>query len=497
MDPKNLIVIVSDEHGRRYSGCYGDPITKTPNIDRLAASGTRFSRAYTPAPICISARASLATGRWVHQTGCYSSVEAYDGSIPCWGHHLIETDHQVVSFGKLGYRESSSDNGFSREFLPIHNLNGLGWMGGLLRDPVLFNEDGVEAREFAKHIGCGESDYTKYDRVVCDTACSWLSAHGHDQSRPWVMFVSFISPHYPLIAPKEFYDLYDDDVAGLPHRQDELPDHPILQEYRKSFNYNDQLDEDLTRKARRAYFGLCSFADYLIGRVVSAMEAQGLADHTRVLYTSDHGEMLGNHGAWTKMLMHEDAVAIPMILAGPDVPSGGVIDTPVSLVDCYPTIVEGVGETLSAEEKALPGTSLFKIAEGEQPKRWIISEYHDGGMSTGIFMLVKDPWKFIYYPGHRPQLFNLCDDPMEDLDLAGDPAHASALRECEAALREVLDPDAVNDDVFAKQGRIIEDFGGYDRVAAMEESDMFIELGALYVNAEELRTPVEVNVRRR
>jgi choline-sulfatase len=275
MEPKNLIVLVSDEHSRRYSGCYGDPIAKTPNIDRLAASGTRFSRAYTPSPICTAARASLATGLWVHQTGCNSSVEAYDGTIPSWGHHLIEAGHQVVSFGKIGYLRANSSNGFSREFLPIHNLNGLGWMGGLLRDPVYIPDDAVEAQEFANHIGCGESDYTKYDRAVCDTACAWLRANGDSQDRPWVMFVSFISPHYPLIAPKEFYDLYDEEAVGLPHRQDALPDHPVMQEYRRFFNFNDHLDERLTRQARRAYYGLCSFTDYLIGRVMSTLETQG------------------------------------------------------------------------------------------------------------------------------------------------------------------------------------------------------------------------------
>jgi choline-sulfatase len=496
MEPKNLIVLVSDEHSRRYSGCYGDPIAKTPNIDRLAASGTRFSRAYTPSPICTAARASLATGLWVHQTGCNSSVEAYDGTIPSWGHHLIEAGHQVVSFGKIGYLRANSSNGFSREFLPIHNLNGLGWMGGLLRDPVYIPDDAVEAQEFANHIGCGESDYTKYDRAVCDTACAWMRANGDSQDRPWVMFVSFISPHYPLIAPKEFYDLYDEEVVGLPHRQDALPDHPVMQEYRRFFNFNDHLDERLTRQARRAYYGLCSFTDYLIGRVMSTLETQGLSEETRILYTSDHGEMLGNHGTWTKMLMYEDAVAIPMILAGGGVPRGKVADTPVSLVDCYPTIIESVGDSLTGAEQELPGTSLFAIADGDEPKRCLISEYHDGGMSTGIFMLLKDPWKYIHYPGHRPQLFNLLEDPLEDVDLAEDPRFAPVLKECESALREILDPDAVNERVFAKQAEIIESYGGYHSVAAMEESNMFIELDALYVNAEELRTPAEVNVRR-
>ena len=494
--PKNLLIIVADEHSRRYAGCYGDQVIKTPNIDQLAATGTRFSNAYTPSPNCVPARASLATGRWVHQHETFGSVDAYDGSIPNWGSHLIESGHEVVSFGKLGYRESSPKNGFSREFLPIHNMNGIGWIRGLLRNPLFDGKDSFEVREFANQIGVGESEYTKYDRVVCNTACAWMRNHGHNQDKPWVMFVSLISPHYPLIAPREFYDLYDDQSVGLPHRMGEFPDHPVIQEVRNFFNYDDYIDEKLTIKARRAYYALCSFLDYLIGNLTGELEASGLSDQTRIMYTSDHGEMLGNHGIWTKMVMHEDAIAVPMILCGEGVPSGKVVDTPVSLVDCYPTVIESVGETLTSEEHALPGFSLFGIANDERPKRWVISEYHDGGVSTGQFALRKDQWKYMYYPGNRPQLFDLAADPHEDDDLAQNPFYASVLKECDLALRDILDPDAINEKVLAKQAKIIEEHGGYEAVVSTEGADIFIELDALYVNGEELRTPPEINVRR-
>lgn len=422
-------------------------------------------------------------------------MEAYDGSPPSWGHHLISSGHEVVSFGKIGYIRTSPSNGFSREYLPIHNMNGIGWMGGLLRNPVHVAESGLEAREFAKHIGCGESDYTKYDRIVCDNACAWLRANGKNQDQPWVMFISFISPHYPLIAPKEFYDLYDDDSVGLPHRQYDVPEHPIVLECQRSFNFNQHFDEDLTRKARRAYYGLCSFTDSLIGRVLSAVENENLSAETRTLYTSDHGEMLGNHGIWTKMVMYEDSVGIPMILSGEDIPLGQAVDTPVSLVDCYPTIIECVGESLSEEEKKLPGESLVAISKGAKPKRYVISEYHDGGMSTASFMVIKDEWKFVYYPGHVPQLFRLLDEADEDVNLALDPRFEPVVQECEAALREILDPEAVNQEVLAGQAKIIESYGGYEAVAGMSESDMFIELDALYVNAQALRSPAELNVK--
>ena len=494
MTPKNLIFIVSDEHSRRYSGCYGDEIVKTPHLDRLAENGTRFSRAYTPSPICVSARASLATGQWVHQTECFSSVEAYDGTIPSWGHHLIDTGHEVVSFGKIGYKEAGPGNGFSREYLPIHNMNGIGWLRGLLRNPLIIPQDNIEITEFAKHIGVGETDYTKYDRVVCDTACSWMRSRARSQEQPWVMFVSFISPHYPLICPREFYDLYDDKSIGQPHRPEEEYHHPILKEVTSFFNYRDYIDSPLALQARRAYYGLCSFTDYLIGNLMHTLEDQNLCDETRIIYTSDHGEMLGNHGMWTKMMMYEDSVGIPMIMSGPDVPQGKVVDTPVSLVDCYPTIIESVGETLTEEEKNLPGTSLFDLTNEEQTDRPIISEYHDGGVSTGLFMLVKGRWKYNYYPGYQPQLFDLINDPQEDKDLAEEPQYQAVLADCDAELRKILDPDAVNTRAFEKQAQIIESFGGYETVDSMEQADIFIEVDALYVNSEELRSPFKTLV---
>jgi choline-sulfatase len=198
---------------------------------------------------------------------------------------------------------------------------------------------------------------------------------------------------------------------------------------------------------------------------------------------------------WTKMVMHEDAIAIPMILSGEDVPSGQVIDEPVSQVDCYPTIIDCVGETLTAEEEKLPGVSLFEFMNEERLVRNIISEYHDGGVSTGMFALRSKNWKYIFYPGYQPQLFDLSNDPQEDLDLAQDPDYAETLKKCDTALREILNPDEVNEQAFTQQAKLIEAFGGYDAILAMEEVDIFIELDALYVNSEELRTPPEENIR--
>ena len=135
MQPSNLLFILSDEHRRDVAGCYGDPIAITPNIDALAARGARFRNAYTPCPICVPARAALATGRWVHQTRSWDNAAPYHGEPPSWHHRLRDNGHRVVSIGKLHFRATADDNGFSEEILPLHVLEGKGDLIGMLREP--------------------------------------------------------------------------------------------------------------------------------------------------------------------------------------------------------------------------------------------------------------------------------------------------------------------------------------------------------------------------
>ncbi len=182
MSRPNILFLMSDEHAREALGCYGHEFVQTPNLDRLAGRGTRFTQAYTPSPVCVPARAALATGRYVHQNRCWSNAEAYDGSIPSWGHRLRGAGYRTLSFGKLHFRSSADDNGFDREILPLHIRDEKGWVRGLLRrHPAPFDCSG-----FGRDIGPGECDYTHYDRSVCAAACDWLGQESQRVSdSPW------------------------------------------------------------------------------------------------------------------------------------------------------------------------------------------------------------------------------------------------------------------------------------------------------------------------
>src|SRR5262245_27156756 len=218
MKPANLVVILSDQHNPRALGCAGHPIVKTPNLDRLAASGTRFTSAYTNCPICVPARASFATGRYVHQTRFWDNAIAYDGSIPTWGHRLMAQGHRVSSIGKLHYQRGGDParNGFHEEIETMHTAQGLGDLVGLIRDELIVRNG---ARKLGPEAGPGDSSYQRYDRSIAREACRWLAHEApRHRDKPWVLYVGFVCPHPPFIAPQEFFELYAPDAMPMPDR---------------------------------------------------------------------------------------------------------------------------------------------------------------------------------------------------------------------------------------------------------------------------------------
>jgi choline-sulfatase len=471
MQPKNMLVLMSDEHNAKILGCHGNAIAKTPHIDALAARGTRFTNAYCNSPICIPARATFATGQYINQIGYWDNADPYEGTVPSWHHRLRDTGHEAVSIGKLHFRGEDDDNGFSESKLAMHVVEGLGDLMGLVRSDLPVRGG---AYKIARSAGPGESEYTAYDRDITSAAVDWLkqaAATAHD--KPWTLFVSWVCPHFPLTAPQEFYDLYPPDAMPWPklHGMDERPTHPYVRDYAGSCNYDDHFtDDENVRVAVSSYYALCSFLDDNIGQVLTALDAAGLADNTNVMYTSDHGDNLGSRGLWGKSTMYEEAAAVPMIMAGPDVPVGVVRDAPVSHVDCYPTFLECAGEPLNAAEKTYPGQSLFALAEGEEPDRTVLSEYHAMGSTTGAFMIREGRYKYVYYVGYPPQLFDLESDPEELVDLGEDPGLAEIRAVCEVKLRAVCDPEDVDARCKARQEAQMMRHGG--REAVIERGDL-------------------------
>ena len=467
MRPTNLLIVLSDQHNPRVLGCVGHPTVATPNLDRLAQRGTRFASAYTTCPICVPARASLATGRYVHQIAFWDNAIAYDGRIPSWGHRLLARGHRVLSIGKLHYVSSDpARNGFTEEILPMHLADGDGDVVGLIRDELIVRKG---AAKLGPEAGPGESDYTRYDRSIAEQACRWLRHEApRIQDRPWVLYVGFVCPHPPLITPSEYFARYADREIPLPemYGESERPRHPYIEFMRAARPYDAGFTgPDMVRRAIAAYYGSVSFLDAHVGQVLAALEDAGLAGSTRVLYGSDHGENLGKRGLWGKNTLYEESAGIPLILAGPDIPAGRIVEDPVSLVDVYPTVLECAGITPSAADASLPGTSLLGAAlRGTLPERTVLSEYHAASSPSGSFMIRHGRYKYIHYVGYAPMLFDLAEDPYERRDLGTDPAFSEVRATCEARLRALLDPEAVDALARADQQAMIEKLGGKEVV---------------------------------
>ena len=474
----NLLVIMSDEHQARALGCAGH-FVQTPHLDALAARGMRFTNAYTPSPICVPARASFATGLYVHQTRLWDNAMPYTGKIPGWGHALQRAGIPVESIGKLHYRAAEDPAGFDVEHIPMMVHDGVGMVWGSIRK----EEERIDmpGRMLGTYIGPGDSKYTEYDQAVTDRTCAWLAdrgaaspakgpgsgpGQGGAPAEGWCLYVGLVAPHFPLVVPQEFFDLYPAD--SLPpvklHPDDGYVRHPWIEKFNAVADSESKFRDPAERLAAiSAYWGLCTWLDHNVGRILQELEAAGMARDTTVVYTSDHGDNVGARGLWGKSNMYEESAAVPLIVARPG-QDAGVCATPVSLLDLAATIPAHFGVDFP---NAGPGRSLYDLAGApDDPQRVIFSEYHAIGAVSGAFMVRKGRWKLIHYQGFAPELFDLIDDPEETRDLAADPEHAATLAALYQELHRICDPQATDELAHADQARMVAGYGG--REAALK-----------------------------
>ncbi|HCL29414.1 MAG TPA: sulfatase [Candidatus Latescibacteria bacterium] len=447
MAPTNLLFICSDQHNRQMTGCYGHPLDVTPNLDALAVRGTRFTNAYTNCPICMPARAALATGRYVHQIRAWDNAHPYNGSTDSWHHRLRQQGYRVDSIGKLHFRgDKGDDNGFSQEHFPLYR-RGSGDVPACARADMPKRTLRIDFDA----AGPGDSSYLRYDRRNTDHACQWLRDRPTEAAeQPWALFLGIGSPHTPFIAPPEYYARFDPDTVPLPPawREQDWPQNPAMKFLRNRLNLEEPFTEQVVRKANAAYLGTCAFVDDLVGEVLAALESSGQGRNTRVIYTTDHGESMGARGIVGKFTMFDESAAVPLLLAGPDVPEKHVCETPVSLVDIFPTVMQSVGATPTAADADVPGESLLDIARHADAERTILCENHALATRHAVYMLRDRRHKYVHYHNDEPQLFAAADT--EELhDLVQTPEHAPVVAEMESRLRAILDPEAV--DLAAKE----------------------------------------------
>jgi choline-sulfatase len=462
-EPRNLVFILSDNHNRAFAGFGGHPQAVTPNLDALAARGVVFDNAYAASPLCCPSRASLATGRYPHQTGYWDNAITYDGRVPSWMHRLRDDGHDVVSFGKLHFRASDDDNGFSEERLAMHILGGKGGTHMLLRG---FDDEHVNKGQWEMYkdrTGIGTAPYQAFDQTITEDAIGWLKAHGRAGEKPFALFVSYPSTHPPFAVPAAFWDRIDAADIRLPmgFRPEERSEHPADRHLRHIMDTGD-LDEEMVRRIQVGYLALVAHLDHQIGRLLQTLDALGLTSDTRIVYTSDHGDLAGQNGLLGKFCLYEGSIGVPLIMAGPGIPAGRRVQQIASHVDLFPTILEAMGVPLEAEDSDLPGRSLWPALQGEEANVIGFAEYHAVGSKAGSFMLRDHDWKLIHHVGMPAQLFDLDADPDELHDLGPDHPEVARL---EALLRQICDPEAIDARAKADQRAKAAFWGGREAVA--------------------------------
>jgi choline-sulfatase len=318
----------------------------------------------------------------------------------------------------------------------------------------------------------GQSDYTRYDQSIADAAVDWLRSRSQSDTvrppgKPWVLTVNLVAPHFPLTAPEAFFDLYRGRPLAMPKAYsfgiDPLA-HPFVQEYARQSGYNLHFkSEEDVRRALCGYYGLVSYLDHQIGRILDALEVSGLAGDTRVLYLSDHGDNLGSRGLWGKSTMYAESAGIPLILSGPGIAAGALEQAPVGQTDVFNTVLDAVGVDLGSSTASKRSVSLLRPLD---PGRIVLSEYHTVGSKAAVFMVQDRHTKYVHYVDGPPQLFDLDEDPEELDDLALRKADPARVVLWEAQLRSICDPERADRDARRRQRELIDYFGGEDAIRA-------------------------------
>ena len=447
----NLLYIHSDQHCPFVTGCYGDPVVRTPNLDGLAASGMVMDGAYCASPICGPSRMSMLTGRHPFQNWSWTNKDILDSGIPTLAHALGAGGYHPVLIGRMHSMGPDQLRGYAERLVGDHSPNYPG--GGDTVDRGELNGTAGPTHISLVKSGAGQSGYEVHDEDVTDAAVGYLGRLAEKRRReggsePFCLTVGLMLPHPPYVARREDYTFYEARIDSP--RKPEFSD-PHAPEYLKWWREDRGLVKataEETIRARTAYWALVTSMDRMIGRILQALHDNNLAENTLVVYTSDHGDMLGEHGMWWKHTFYEESVRVPLILSWPGViPARSRSARVVSALDVSATILDALGAP------ALPGSAgrtLLPILRGSEVD-WrdeAFSEYcsdEEWSPPGGCYqrMIRTGEWKLVYYHGDRPQLFNLNEDPEELANRADDPACRGVMQELRDRLLKDWDPEKV------------------------------------------------------
>ncbi len=450
----NIVFICSDQHSYKYTGYMGHPIVKTPNLDKIARSGAVFTNAYCGNPVCVPGRTSLMTGMYASDCNSYCNSTVWDGSYPLWTKRLKDAGYYCWATGKLDLNDS-----FDTGMVEINTRHGHQYnpdITSLFRRPV-----GYRMKE-RDNVNGGSRIERNNDFKTLQTALNFLKDESSDMDKPWAMYVGFLQPHPEFIALKKYFDLYYPNRMDIPNlTPGHLEDlHLVYQELRHFKRIATPIPEDRIRRARAAYYGMITELDEYIGSIWDTLEQTGQLENTIFIYTSDHGESLGEHGLWYKNNLYDVAARIPLIISGPGIPMNVQVSTPVGHVDLAATLLEWAGIN---PPRDLRGHSLAPLMNGQQGDHpgFVFCETHSEGNATGSFMIRKGDWKYIHFTWYDDLLFNLKDDPNEFTNRINDPTTNEIQAELQTILNRLIDTEKVTIRAFRRQDAMLKDFANH------------------------------------
>lgn len=448
----NILFIISDDLTATAVSSYENKACNTPNIDKLASEGIRYTRAYTQYPVCGPSRASLMSGYYPTATRTYGYVSGRENIGPerkTWSQLFKENGYYTARVSKIFHMGVPIDiengsNGTDDEASWTERFNSQGpeWKAEGEAELVQGNPTGTLPRKGGNVmtiVKAEGNDLVHSDGKTAHKAIELIKKH---KNEPFFLAVGFVRPHVPFVAPKNYFEPYPYQKILMPKKvEGDWNDIP-----KRGINYvtsiNGQMTSDQEKKAVAAYYASVSYMDAQVGKVLKGLKEEGLEDNTIIIFTSDHGFHLGEHSFWMKVSLHEESVRVPMIIKVPG-KKPAVCNSFVELLDLYPTIAELAGLETS---KHLQGKSLVKTIENPNHEvRKMAFSVSQGGKT---FLLRTEKWAYIQYDEDAKsgiELFDMENDPKQFTNLANKAAYAKTVSFFQKELRKKLIEVRTND----------------------------------------------------
>jgi choline-sulfatase len=454
----NILFVMADQMAPGFLPIHGHPLVKAPNIERLAARGVVFESAYCASPLCAPSRFSMMAGRLPSGIGAWDNAADFAADVPTFAHYLREAGYRTALSGKMHFCGADQLHGFEErlttDIYPADYSWTPDWEHPELRSSWYHNMLSV-----VQAGPCRRSNQLDFDEEVVYAARRYLFDHarGTDE-RPFCLVVSMTHPHDPYAIPPDYWERYREDEIDLPALATS-PD-PADPHWRRLRHVSAADEYEITethvRRARRAYYAAISYVDDQLGALVKTLGDCGLGEETLVLFTADHGDMLGERGLWYKMSWHENAARVPLVMALPGDLTPRRVKHSVSTIDLLPTLAEIArdgGSDAGAYAAPVDGRSLLPHLSGTGGHDEVLGEYFGEGTIAPLLMIRRGRFKYIRSAPDPEQLYDVAADPLERKNLARDPAHAATVA---AFRKEALgrwDEEALRARVLASQRR--------------------------------------------